>query len=139
MNTLVKKIMTVAAGAMVIGTMAYGQTVMKAQIPFAFRTTGSTLPAGEYSVGRLDTHGSMPIATLQNGSTLHKVLVPGGIKDSVKAGNPAVMFRCTENGGCVLTGIRTYDSVVSYNTGYKSAHDKESALIVIPLRAVNAD
>ena len=66
MKTLVNRIVMVAASAMVLGTLAFGQTEMKAQIPFPFRTSMSTLPAGEYTVGQsnqerlADCHAAKP-------------------------------------------------------------------------------
>jgi hypothetical protein len=139
MKTLVNRIVMVAAGALILGTMAYGQTEMKATIPFPFRTSISTLPAGEYIVGRHDTNSGAPMATLRNQVTNSKVFVPGGMTDNWKAGSPSMVFRCSDDGGCVLTGIRTPYSAISYVLGRKSARDREAAVVVIPLRPVNAD
>jgi hypothetical protein len=140
LKTLVSRIVTLAAGAMVLGTLAFGQTEMKATIPFPFRTAISTLPAGDYTVIRFSTVNGSPMVRMQNRSTMKTVIVPGGLTDNWKAGNPSVTFRCTDEGNCALSGIRTPYSAVSYAMGHnKSARDKEGAVVVIPLRAVNAD
>jgi hypothetical protein len=59
--------------------------------------------------------------------------------DRTKAGSPSLVFRCTADKDCVLTGIRTWDGAIAYNPGHKSAHDKEASFISVPLRPVNAD
>ena len=46
MKTLVNTLMMVAAGTVALGSMAYGQTTLKAGIPFEFHVSGATLPAG---------------------------------------------------------------------------------------------
>jgi hypothetical protein len=138
MKTLVNRIVVVAASALVLGTMAYGQTEMKATIPFPFRTAISSLPAGEYTVGQYNTNTGLHIATLQGQVSRHKVFVPAGVTDYVKAGSPSLLFRCTDDGGCVLAEIRTRDRATTY-AGGKNARDKEAALITIRLRPVNAD
>lgn len=139
MKTLVNRIVMVAASAMVLGTLAFGQTEMKAQIPFPFRTSMSTLPAGEYTVGQYSTRNGLPIATLQNHATAIKVFAPGGMVDRTNVGSWSVVFRCTDDKGCVLAAIKTRDGVISYSANSKSAREKEAALVIIPLRPVNAD
>jgi hypothetical protein len=139
MKTLINRIVMLATGAMVLGTLAYGQTEMKATIPFPFRTAISTLPAGEYTIGRFSTVNGTPLAALKNHATTKTVLVPGGLTDNWKAGSPSVTFRCTDDGGCVLTGITTPYSAISYTVSHKSVRDKEATFFVIPLRPVNAD
>jgi hypothetical protein len=129
-----------AAGAMVLGTMAYGQTEMKAHIPFAFQTATSTYPAGQYTIGRANMTSGFAITSLQNQATMHKEFVSGGLKDTWTVGSPALLFRCSDGSGCVLTSVRAPDGSISYSPGSKKARYKEeAALIVIPLRAVNAD
>jgi hypothetical protein len=140
MTSLVNRIAMLAAGAMVLGTMAYGQTEMKAQIPFAFQTATSSYPAGQYTIGRANMTSGYAITTLQKQATMHKEFVSGGLKDTWTVGSPALLFRCSDGSGCVLTSVRTPDGSISYSPSSKKARYKdEAALIVIPLRAVNAD
>ena len=137
MKSLVNRVVILAASAMVLGTMAYGQTEMKAQIPFAFHTTSGNFPAGEYTFGQQNMNSGTAIATLRDQAGRHKVFVSGGVKDLWKAGSPAAVFRCYDT-GCVLTAIRTPEASILYSTG-ESAPAKEAAMVVIPLRGVNAD
>ena len=52
MKTLANRIMMFAASALVLGTVAYGQTQLTVTIPFAFRTANTTLPSGTYVFNR---------------------------------------------------------------------------------------
>jgi hypothetical protein len=139
MKTLANRIVVVMAGAIVWGSVAYGQTEMKANIPFAFRTAISSLPAGAYTVARPSTVGGTPIVTLRNQESGKTVFVPGGINDTWKPGKPSLMFRCTDDSGCVLAGMKTLDRAITYNVHYKSSRDRERALVTVALRAVNVD
>jgi hypothetical protein len=138
MKSLVSRVVMLAASAMVLGTMAYGQTEMKAQIPFAFHTTSGSFSAGEYTIGQQSMNSGIAVATLRDQESGHKVFVSGGIKDLWKGGSPAAVFRCSDEKGCVLTAIRTPAASILYSTG-ESGRSKEAAMVVVPLRAVNAD
>ena len=49
MKTIANRIIVIAASVIALGTVAYGQTTMTAEIPFAFRAASATLPAGTYT------------------------------------------------------------------------------------------
>lgn len=115
-KTSISRIAMMAAGAMVLGTMAYGQTNRKANVPFAFRTAMGALPAGEYTVEQGATFGGTPVTAM--------------------AGPAAILFRCAVDRGCVLVGVRTAEGAIKV-----SSREKETgvATIAIPLRAVHGD
>lgn len=138
MKSLINKIATMAASALVLGTMAYGQTEMKAQIPFAFHTGSSSMAAGEYVVSRDVVHNGAPVASFWNKAT-HKKMYVLGVTSDVDGGSPAVLFKCTEERGCVLAGLRGPGVNYSFRTGRKTPQEKESSLVAIALRPVHAD
>lgn len=139
MKSLVNRIAMLAAGALVLGTMAYGQTEMKAQIPFAFHTSMSSLPAGEYVVTKTTTQSGAPISWLWNTATHKKVFLPNGYSSGKVGGSPALLFQCVEDGGCALAGIRGPEVTYKFSTGRKSAREKEANTVAIALRPVHAD
>ena len=46
MKNIANRLIVLAASAFALGTVAFGQTRMTAEIPFAFHTVTGTLPAG---------------------------------------------------------------------------------------------
>lgn len=138
MKSLVNRIAMMAASALVLGTMAYGQTEMKAQIPFAFHTVSGTLSAGDYVISRDVLHNGAPIVSLSNKAT-RKTVVVAGISSGVDGGSAAVLFQCTEEGGCVLAGIRAPGVNYAFKTGPRSPRDREAKTVAIALSPVHAD
>jgi len=139
MTPITNRIATLAAAAVVLSTMAFGQTkTMKAEIPFAFSTPSGTLPAGAYIVTDESRNNDSHIAALHNANSKKVVLVLGTQKDYYKKGDSAILFRCGDK-GCALSGIRTADGTVSYNAPRQSKHDKEVALVAVPVQSVKAD
>jgi hypothetical protein len=139
MKSLVNRIAMLAAGAMVLGTMAYGQTQLTARIPFAFHTGTSSFAAGDYTIANSTMNGGNTMVTLRNAKTHETVFVGGGINDLWNTGSPAAVFRCSDDGGCALKAIRTPAKSITYSTARKHARDKEAAVHVIALRPVTAD
>ncbi len=139
MKPITNRIATLAAAAVVLSTMAYGQTnTMKAEIPFAFSTPSGKLPAGAYVVTDESKTSGSHIAALHSANSKKVVLVLGTQKDYYKKGDSAILFLCGEK-GCALSGIRTADGTVSYNVPRQSKHDKEVALVAVPVQSVKAD
>ena len=141
MNALTNLIAKFAASAVLLGTMAYGQApAVKAKIPFEFRTSTGSLPAGVYVIKAESSAGSVNITSLRNLETRHTVFavrISGDYKPA-DAGKPAVMFLCGER-GCALSGVRMDDGSTSYYPNHQSARDKEVAIVAEPLRSVKAD
>ena len=135
MNTLTNRIAMFAASAVVLGTLAYGQTTMKADVPFDFRTPSGTLPAGKYLVGNVNS-ASTVVASLRNADFHHSAYVIGKPREDQKAGAPALLFRCSAD-GCDLIGIRSDEGTTSYLV--KARKNSEVSVIAIPIQSVKAD
>jgi hypothetical protein len=138
MKTLTNRIALFAASAVVLGTMAYGQTnQMKADIPFAFHAGNGVLPAGEYTVSNERTPAGSAYTTLRSVSLKKGVIALGSPNDAHAAGSPILVFRCARQ-GCALAAIRSSQGTVTYNSG-KAWPKEEVATITVPLRVVNGD
>jgi hypothetical protein len=130
--TTLNRIALLAAGAAVLGSMAYGQSVvMKAEIPFAFRTSAGVLPAGVYTVTDRTTFSGAPLVGLRTGAMKSGVFVVGVANDTHLAGAPAAIFRCGAD-GCELTAMRSNAGTVEYASGHKRPKT-EMAMVAIPL------
>jgi hypothetical protein len=107
MKSITNRLFLFAATALFLGTTAYGQTPMKADVPFAFRIPGGIVAAGNYVVN-LDTLGGSKVLRLYNEDT-HKsaVAIPyaagGGPQDN---NSPRLVFLCSE-AGCDLSEVWT--------------------------------
>jgi hypothetical protein len=139
MKTLANRIVLFAAAAVVLGSTAYGQTTMKADIPFAFHAANTTLPAGSYTLIRETTSGVVRVQFL-NAATQRSVLSWAGALDLYTDGTPRLLFVCGDSGGCSLHQIRSEAGTVSYPLPRQEAHSTKAALTIsIPLTAHNGD
>ena len=139
MKTFTNRIALFAAGAVVLGTMAYGQSsVVKAEIPFAFEASGKTLTAGEYVLNQLPTKDGAHIVTLRSVASNRSVIAIGTPADPYAKGDSAILFRCNAD-GCVLAGMRSSAGTVTYGSAHKTPRAKEAAMVVVPLRVSNGD
>jgi len=140
MKNLMNRIALFAAGAVVFGTTAFGQTVhMTAQIPFAFHTAGVTLPAGAYAITVPGADHAVRVAQLRSVATGRSVVDLGLPNDPFAKGPTAVVFRCG-TAGCALTAIRTSQGTTNYPSGQKkTAGEKEVAINAVVVRTVNGD
>ena len=137
MKTFTNRIALFAAGAVVLGTMAYGQT-MKAEIPFAFHTANATLPAGGYVINTRSISETGNTIRLVNAATHRGVYVMATQADPDRTGRSSLVFLCGSR-GCSLSAIRTSRGTLTYPAPHKAAHDREAvAVISIPL-TLNAD
>jgi hypothetical protein len=138
MKSFTNRLMVFAASAVVLGTMAYGQT-MKAEIPFAFQTANATLPAGNYTINRLNTANST--MRIYNTDLNRSVLVSSLPVDAFHRAEvkPVLVFACSEE-RCSLREIKTSNGTYSYPAAHKAARDREAvSLIEIPLTPRNGD
>lgn len=141
MNALTNHIAKLAAAAVFMGTLAYGQgSVVKVKVPFEFRTATGTLPAGTYTIKADPNQGNSSVTWLRNDATRHTVLAVRSMSEYKlsSAGKPVVIFRCGDD-GCALKGIRTFDGTTSYYPSRQSKHDKEIAIATFVVSATKAD
>lgn len=140
MKSFMNRIALFAAGAVVFGTTAFGQTVhMTAQIPFAFHTAGVTLPAGAYAITMPGAEASIQAARLRSVATGRSIVDLGLPNDPWAAGTPALRFRCG-SAGCALIAIRTSKGTTNYSSGQKkTAGEKEVAINAVVVRTANGD
>ena len=138
MKTLANRLVVFAASAVVLGTMAYGQTNMKAEIPFAFRTANATLRAGTYQIKDVSSGGAANTMTLWNTASHRGVYVMSSPLDIDRPSRPSLVFLCGSQ-GCSLSEIRTSRGTLVYSAPHKAARDKEAVAVVsIPL-TLNGD
>ena len=109
MTNFTKNLMVAAATLVVAANVASAQTMMKADIPFAFRANGKVMAAGEYRVKLDKGTTGMPYLFLHRDggpdASLAQARVP---HDAPKAwretGNAVLSFQCGEK-LCSLTGV----------------------------------
>ena len=136
MKSFTNRLVTFAVSAIVLGTMAYGQTTLNASIPFAFHTSNATLPAGNYTIDRLTT--ATNTMRLYNTDSRHSVFVPSLAVDRFSAVQKAVLvFACVEQ-ICTLREIETSHGAYYYPEPHKTARESVS-MIEIPLTPRNGD
>jgi hypothetical protein len=131
MTSLTNRFFLFAASAVFFGTTAFGQTTMKADVPFAFHIRGGASEAAGNYVIHLDTQSGGKVVRLYNADTYHSAVAityraGGGPLEKV---DPRLVFRCNED-GCALSEVWTL------NGGYALAHGKTRAheyLASIPL------
>ena len=134
MKTLTNRLVIFAASAVLLGTAAYGQDRLKADIPFAFHTATASLPAGSYEFDA----SLRDVTTIRSLNTAsHKgVFAMSSPLDTYKAtAKPNAEFLC-ENGNCVLNAINTGAGSYRYPVQHKSKRDKEALAVLIDLTGV---
>ena len=65
MKSITNRLFVFAATAVFLGTTAFGQTTMRADVPFAFHVPGGGVDAGNYLI-HLDNGGIGKIVTVYN-------------------------------------------------------------------------
>src|SRR4051812_3534242 len=134
MKTLANRLI-VAVSALVLGSAAYGQTDLKAHIPFPFQTANATLPAGDYRLIRQSGNDGIVIMKIWNTDSHRGVLAMSGAMDRNVEGTPRLVFRY-EGGEYTLRQIRTAVGTTLYPVRHKPGHKGETtAEVFIPLVA----
>jgi hypothetical protein len=131
MKSITNRFFLFAASAVFFGTTAFGQTTMKADVPFAFSIRGGAGEAAGNYVINLDSNGGTKVLRLYNADTHHSAVAitfgaGGGPLEKV---DPRLVFRCND-AGCALSEVWTL------NGGYALAHGKTRSheyLASIPL------
>ena len=123
------KLLVIAVSAAALGTMAYGATeTATAQIPFAFRTAGATLPAGSYQVTR-NFAGVNGMIRMQNTESRKAAIVMGISSEAPGTNVTALRFSCVD--GCELVGVRSRNNWVAITPHRKPR--VQTATIEIPV------
>lgn len=107
MKNTANRFFLVAAAALFLGTAAYGQNTLKADVPFAFQMPGVVSSAGHYTV-RLAGSTNGQVARIENRETGRSVLTVGYSlywKTNTPIA-PRLVFKCGET-GCALSEIWT--------------------------------
>ncbi len=98
--------MTIAAAAlMVTAGMAKAQ-VIKAEVPFSFRANGTVMPAGEYRVERLGSHGGTTILKVRNVDANRAILAVPYVSNSGAPEDASLTFQCSGD-QCSLVQVNT--------------------------------
>ena len=139
MKTLANRLVMFAASTVVLGTMAYGQPQMKAEIPFAFSAGNATLPPGSYLIYR-QSLGAVTKMILENTASHHSVFAVGAYVDShTSPSQPSAVFDCV-NGRCSLRAIRTNNGTLNYAAPHKAKREQGAVSVVsIPLTSRKGD
>ena len=119
---------TLSAAALTLGSAAYGQSRLVADIPFSFRINGTEIPAGTYSVERMQNAGTN-VVLLTNGHD-HKMVM--GISDYYGEQNaPRLVFSCREGGACTLAQVWDGRGAgVKFGTPKLTSAEKERLAVV---------
>lgn len=140
MNKNAKRLMTWAASLLVLGTAAFGQTRLTADIPFAFETTVGTLPAGNYRFTNATARAGTPWMIAYNTKTGASSSMGIPMRDAHHAAGdlgPVVEFVCGP-GACRLKAIRTRDDALVYSVP-RSRKNTQVATVTVPLRLAHGD
>ncbi len=134
MHTNWIRTLILSAAALTMGSAAYGQSRPVADIPFSFRVNGTELPAGKYSIDRLDSNARM-VVRLTDGN-MNKVAM-ASTEVHGEEGNPRLIFSCREGNVCTL--VQAWDTRGNglLFTAKPTSAEKER-LAVIPLRRSKA-
>jgi hypothetical protein len=92
---------------------AYGQTPLRADVPFAFQTTNASLAAGKYTIMPM-TRGNTSAVRIENLVTGTAILLIAGPPIDKVVGSPRLVFKCGSVRGCALA--EAYDG---YGGGWK--------------------
>ena len=107
MKTITNRLFVFAATAVFLGTSAFGQTALRADVPFAFHVPGGGVDAGHYNI-RLENGGIGKIVTVYNNGSHHSALAVT-FPLYAKSGEPIqprLVFRCADT-GCALSEVWT--------------------------------
>lgn len=139
MKTLANRLVIFAASAVVLGTMAYGQPRLTAEVPFAFSAGSAKLQPGTYLVYR-QTLGAVTKMILEDTVSHHSFFAVGAYVDSHdRPSQPSVVFVCL-NGVCSLSAIKTDNGTLKFGPPRNSAREPGAATVVtIPLTSRKAD
>jgi hypothetical protein len=139
MKNIANRMIVFAASALAFGTVAFGQTRMVAEVPFAFHTVNGTLPAGTYEVREMSA-GVTHVVVLRNTGTEKSAFAGNPTYNAYRkaANGPVLEFACSGH-ECSLRAIRSSSSSLEYAAPKKSKDGEKMAVISIAMKPVNAD
>jgi hypothetical protein len=107
MKSITNRLFLFAAAALSLGTVAYGQTNLVADVPFAFQTANGPAAAGHYTI-QLQNNGGANVVHITNRETGRNVAsITYRVDDNFnKVIAPHLIFRCAE-AGCQLAEVWT--------------------------------
>jgi hypothetical protein len=118
MKSITNRLFAVAAVALSFGTFAYGQTTLRADVPFAFAVPGGPAHAGQYTVEIKDLAGSKIVQISSRESGRSVVTLTRRLDDPANGAiAPHLVFRCGED-GCHLSEIWTPNGGYSIPVGH---------------------
>jgi hypothetical protein len=123
MKSITNRLFVFAATAAFLGTAAFGQTTLRADVPFAFHVPGGGVDAGNYLI-QLENGGIGKIVTVYNHDS-HRSLLAVTFRIDAKPGEairPRLVFRCGDT-GCALSEVWTLDGGYGVPQGKASAHE----------------
>jgi len=139
MKTIANRMIVIAASVIALGTTAFGQNRMTAEIPFSFRTASGTLPAGTYEFNRAPSAVPGHSIIIRNVATDKSVFAGNALYNawSKATDAPVAVFLCGSD-GCALRALKTRDGSTEYNVPKSKDHEK-MAEIKVPMRPRSTD
>ena len=136
MKNIANRLSVFAAVALFCGTVAYGQTTLKANVPFGFRIPGGTVPAGHYQI-QLKNTGSGTIVQMWDFETRRSAMSVGFLlSDHPRTPVvPRLEFQCGA-AGCALSRIWTLNGGVGVPINHSRRYEYTAS---IPLGVANGD
>jgi hypothetical protein len=136
MKSLTNKLMVAAAAMAVVAGAASAQS-MKAEVPFSFRVSGTTMPAGSYLLTETRNANGAPLFRLLNTDVSKSVLSQtiGQHTKGVGADSPAKLVFLCGDGTCALAQIWTGNGNGAYDLHTPKLTRAEAALISIVAKA----
>jgi hypothetical protein len=132
MKSIINRLFVFAATAVFLGTTAFGQTTLRADVPFAFHVPGGGVDAGNYVI-HLENGGIGKLVTVYNNGS-HRSALAVTFQLNAKPGEaiqPRLVFRCGDT-GCALSEVWTLDGGYGVPQGKPGAHEY---LASVPLTA----
>jgi hypothetical protein len=140
MKRLIMHSMFAAAAVVAVAGSASAQ-IMKAEIPFAFRASGTLMQPGTYEVVRINSSNAV-LYSLRNRDTKAAVLLSAqsqheALKRFVDSGMAKLAFACTDN-RCALSELWT-GGAAAYGFSAPKASRSEAREIALTRSSGKAD
>ncbi len=130
MKSITNRFFVFAATAVFFGTAAFGQTTMRADVPFAFHVPGGGVDAGNYVI-HLENGGNEKIVNFYNNDS-HRSALAVSFRLFAKPGEairPRLVFRCGDT-GCALSEVWSLDGGYGIPQGKPRAHEYVASIPV---------
>ena len=141
MKNVANRLIVFAVSALAFGTTAFGQTTrMTAEIPFAFRTSTGTLPAGTYLFTEAPAGQGLHVMVAENKATGESRMVGIPLADTwVKPREASLEFACVAN-ACGLKAMNTGTTTLVYQTPRRPKDERALVSVVsVPAKISNGE